>query len=65
MKLIRSCGLVARTDIKKNALGANKFDYGMRESLSIMVNYRYYFDKMWNQAYNYQTDRTVTCSDLI
>ena len=37
----------------------------MRESLSIMVNYRYYFDKMWNQAYNYQTDRTVTCSDLI
>lgn len=45
--------------------GANKFDYGMRESLSIMVNYRYYFDKMWNQAYNYQTDRTVTCSDLI
>jgi len=45
--------------------GANKFDYGMRESLSIMVNYRYYFDKMWHQAYDYQTDRTVATSELI
>ena len=46
-------------------LGANKFDYGMKESLSVMVNYRYYNDKMWQQALDYQTDRTIAISDLI
>lgn len=45
--------------------GANKFDYGMNESLSVMVNYRYYNDKMWRQALDYQTDRTIAISDLI
>lgn len=45
--------------------GANRFDYGIRESLSVMVNYRYYMDDMWNNAHNYQIDRTIPTSSLV
>lgn len=45
--------------------GANVSDYGMAESLSMMVNYRYYQDQMWANALKYQEDFTITTSELV
>merc|ERR1711990_839249 len=45
--------------------GANRFEYGLQESLSLMVNYRYYLDDIWTNAHNYQLDRTVPISENV
>lgn len=45
--------------------GANETPYGMAESLSLMVNYRYYMEDMWTNALQYQLDRTVPISDSL
>ena len=46
-------------------VGANRYDYGYRESLSVMVNYRYNLDDMWSNAHNYQIDRTIDVGPLV
>lgn len=45
--------------------GANRYDYGLQESLTLMVNYRYYLDDIWSNAHNYQLDRTVPISQNV
>lgn len=46
--------------------GANMAPYGMDQSLSMMVNYRYYpNDDMWVNALAYQENKTVAISDSI
>ena len=42
---------------------ANTAHYGMSESLSMMVNYRYYTDKMWQNSYDYQVQKIIPISD--
>lgn len=46
-------------------VGANRYDYGFRESLSVMINYRYNLDDMWSNAHNYQIDRTIDVGPLV
>jgi len=41
---------------------ANTAQYGMSESLSMMVNYRYYTDKMWQNSYDYQVQKIIPIS---
>jgi malonyl-CoA decarboxylase len=44
---------------------ANTAHYGMSESLSMMVNYRYYTDKMWQNSYDYQVQKIIPISDSV
>jgi len=44
---------------------ANTAQYGMSESLSMMVNYRYYTDKMWQNSYDYQVQKIIPISDSV